>query len=455
MTWLRLAEIAAMLGRPLAGEDAWVEAVSTDTRKPVANAVFFALRGPNFDAHEVLERPDAPAYVGLVVSRPVKNRAPQIVVDDTRLALGRLAAEWRKRFEGRVVGLTGSNGKTTVKEMIASIASVEHDVLYTQSNLNNDIGVPLTLLRLRPRHEIAVIEMGANHHGEIDYLTRIVRPDVALVNNAGPAHLDGFGDLAGVARAKGEIYGGLTAGGCAVVNADDAFRDYWLGLNAKRCVILFGRHPDADVRLLSDRPLRLRIGDEEIEVELQLEGAHNAMNAAAAAAVAHGLGLTSETIREGLARMTAFKGRLRPVRGYNGLNLIDDSYNANPASAKAAVDVLAGRSGERVLVLGDMGELGQNAEALHAEVGAHARARGLDWLYTFGALSRHASDAFGPGGKHFEDLTDLIDALKQGAGPRRVILVKGSRSMRMERVVEALKATPESTGPNGRHAHVA
>ncbi len=457
MNWLRLSEVAAMLGQPLVGEDVWVDSVSTDTRKVAGNELFFALNGPRFDAHSVLEQPGVPSYAGLVVSRPVSHKAPQIIVPDTRIALGRLAAAWRNQFQGRVVGLTGSNGKTTVKEMIASITAVTHDVLYTQGNLNNDIGVPLTLLRLRSQHEIAVIEMGANHAGEIAYLTQLVRPDVALVNNAGPAHLEGFGDLEGVARAKGEIYGGLGPDGVAVVNADDVFADYWTGLNVGRRVIRFGKAPDADVRLVGTDPLRLVVGGAAIELTLQLEGWHNALNATAAAAVAVALGMPNETIRDGLARMTAFKGRLRIVRGLNGVQLIDDSYNANPASAKAAVDVLAQRAGARILVLGDMGELGPSAAALHADLGAYAKARGLDRLFGFGDLSGAAVGAFGVGAEHFAELDSLIAALKTLAAPDVVALIKGSRSMRMDRVVEALKARIPVDGAdgNGGHEHVA
>ncbi|MGF1546323.1 MAG: UDP-N-acetylmuramoyl-tripeptide--D-alanyl-D-alanine ligase [Thiotrichales bacterium] len=457
MSWLRLSEIAAMLGQPLVGEDAWVDSVSTDTRARAGNELFFALEGPRFDAHAVLEQSGAPDYAGLVVTRSVNHRAPQIIVADTRVALGQFGAAWRKQFSGRVVGLTGSNGKTTVKEMIASILAVEHDVLYTQGNLNNEIGVPLTLLRLRPRHEIAVIEMGANHPGEIGYLTQLVRPDVALVNNAGPAHLEGFGDLDGVARAKGEIYAGLGSDGVAVINADDPYAAYWASLNENRRVVRFGATSAAEVCLVDLDPLRLRLGDSEIELALQLEGRHNALNATAAAAVAYALGVANATVREGLARMTAFKGRLRAVRGLNGVRVIDDSYNANPASAKAAVDVLAQRPGVRILVLGDMGELGIAAEALHGEVGRYAKARGLERFFGFGPLSKAAVDAFGAGGAHFAELDLLLDVLKSLASPEVVALVKGSRSMRMDRVVEALKARVniDATDGNGGRENVA
>lgn len=450
MNWLKLSQAADMMASELQGRDAWVDSVSIDTRKPVDNALFFALQGPNFDAHEVLEQSPDICPAGLVVTRPVQHPAPQIVVNDTRIALGELAAAWRQRFTGRVVALTGSNGKTTVKEMLAAIFAIEGPVLVTEGNLNNDIGVPLTLLRLRSQHLLAVIEMGANHSGEIAYLSDMVRPNIALLNNAAAAHLEGFGDIQGVARSKGEIFSGLCQSGVAVINADDDYCDYWISLNLGRRRILFGRDSHANVRLVSNSQIEIFSGGESYPINLQLEGEHNIYNAMAAWAVATAVGVQPEVIQRGLASMPPVKGRLQSLEGSRGATLIDDSYNANPASLRAGIKVLAAKPGSRILILGDMAELGANAAALHAEIGQLAAQAGIEHLLSFGALGRAAVEAFGEGGKHFQQLDGLIAEARQLLNKDAVVLVKGSRAARMERVVEGLRRSTDDALMKGQ-----
>ena len=386
------------------------------------------------------------------MSRPIQHPAPQIVVSDTRVALGELAAAWRQRFTGRVVALTGSNGKTTVKEMLAAIFAIEGSVLSTKGNLNNDIGVPLTLLRLRSQHLLAVIEMGANHSGEIAYLSEITRPNIALLNNAAAAHLEGFGDIEGVARTKGEIFSGLCQSGVAIINADDDYCDYWVSLNLGRRRILFGSDPRANVRLVSTSPVEILSGGVVYPIDFQLEGEHNVYNAMAAWAAAMAVGVQPEVIQQGLASMQPVKGRLQSLQGYQGATIIDDSYNANPASLQAGIRVLAAKPGKRILVLGDMAELGEDAAALHAEIGAQAARAGIEHLLTFGALSHAAVEAFGDGGKHYQQLDDLMAEARQLLDKDTVVLIKGSRAARMERVVEYLSESTDELSEGQEHA---
>lgn len=444
MTWLNLTEIAQMAGGTLHVPDVErsrtiaIERVERDSRQVQAGDLFLALRGERFDAHDFVPQVASKASAALV-SHVVDAPIPQVVVDDVRLALGRLAAAWRQGFQQPLVGLTGSNGKTTVKEMLTAILSLQGDTLATLGNLNNDIGMPLTLLRLRPQHAFAVIEMGMSHFGEIDYLTRIACPDVAIINNAGAAHLEGVGDLAGVARAKGEIFNGLSASGIAVLNADDTYLDYWRGLNASRKIMTFGLDNAADVQgSVVDNQLCITANGQSVMVSLPLLGQHNQMNALAAAAAALAVGVALDTVKRGLESLQAVKGRLYPKLGTHGGLVIDDTYNANPSSTAAAVAVLAGMQGRKVLVLGDMGELGANGAMLHAGIGQQAAQAGIDALYTLGALSANASAAFGHAASAFSELDALLGALQVELQPGTTLLVKGSRSARMERVVDAL-----------------
>ncbi len=458
MTWLDLAQIAELTGGRLIGAATQVSSVSIDTRHLEAGELFVALCGPRFDAHDFVARGAADRAAGLVVSRAVDTALPQVLVDDTGLALARLAEGWRERLAIPIVGLTGSNGKTTVKEMIGAILAQSRRVHVTQGNLNNHIGVPLTLLSIRPEHAYAVVEMGANHPGEIGGLTDLVRPDVALITNAAPAHLEGFRDLEGVARAKGEIFSGLAPEGVGIVNANDPFAPYWRQLvGARRRCLSFALDRPADVRGTYDRHGRLVLSTPrgEIVVTLSLHGRHNAQNALAAAAAALALEIPLEQIGAGLEAMRPVGGRLVPRPARNGAWILDDSYNANPSSFKAAVEVLVSRPGTLHLVLGDMGELGEAGPELHHRAGEFAREMGVERLYAFGPLSRATVEAFGPRGESFADLDELVQAVSARLSKGATVLVKGSRAMHMERVVEALRAPDSLTRSREGEEHAA
>jgi UDP-N-acetylmuramoyl-tripeptide--D-alanyl-D-alanine ligase len=447
---LTLSEACMGAGGRLHGDDLRFEAVGTDSRADCRGQLFVALRGERFDGHDYVAKAQAAGAVAALVERVLPLDLPQWVVDDTRLALGRLAAVWRDRVRGRVVAITGSNGKTTVKEMVAAILGQVGRVRATQGNLNNDIGMPLTLLSARDE-DFLVLEMGANHHGEIGYMTDIARPEAALITNAGRAHLEGFGSVDGVAHAKGEIARGLPGDGVFCFSGDAPYTALWHELAAGRPTLTFGWTEDSN--LFTDRNavsvhwedegfrtrFTTRYRDLEIPISLQLAGEHNARNALAAASLALALGVGADAIAAGLATLTPIKGRLCP-RWCAGVGVIDDTYNANPDSLAAAIQVLTGLSGRRWLVLGDLGELGADAEALHAEIGRVARASGVDRLFSVGTLSAAASHAFGPGAHHFDGQPDLVQALRAESAAGDRMLVKGSRSARMERVVELLCA---------------
>ncbi len=440
--FLSCSQIAKKVGGILYGEDMPLDSVATDSRLVNPDQLFVAIKGERFDAHDFVADLVGKAGAALV-HKKIDCELPQILVEDTLQALADLSASWRQEFTRPLVALTGSNGKTTLKEMITAILSQQGNVLSTLGNLNNHIGVPLTLLRLRHEHDFAVIEMGANHFGEIEFLTNLGKPDVAILNNAGAAHLEGFGSLEGVAQAKGEIFIGLGTQGVAVINADDQFADYWKDLNKDREIMTFGISNEAKIsgQLLSDGGLMINANGDEVRANLKLLGRHNAMNALAATAAATALGIKLETIVKGLESMLPVKGRLAPVAGINNSQILDDTYNANPDSAVAALDVLAQRK-NTVFVLGDMGELGDNTEDMHAEIGKKAKLAGVDRMYCLGSFSSKACDKFGENGKSFVDMSDLLTELKQDVEenlPENVtILVKGSRTMKMERAVEAL-----------------
>jgi UDP-N-acetylmuramoyl-tripeptide--D-alanyl-D-alanine ligase len=444
-----LSHTAELLNGRHLGADVLFSTVSTDSRSLVTGDLFVALQGPNFDGHAFLDQVQAQGAVGAMVSREVESDLPRLQVADTRIGLGELAAHWRQASSARLVAVTGSNGKTTVKEMIAAILERKGPTLATRGNLNNDIGVPLTLLRLQ-EERYAVVEMGANKAGEIDYLSRIARPDVALLNNAGTAHLEGFGTPEGVARAKAEIINGLSQGGTFVFNADDSWAGLWRELAAGRVVRTFGMDSQADVSCALDRVetrwdeagffsrFSVVTPEGEIEIDLRLAGRHNLMNALAAITAAQLMGAGVEDIREGLAAMEPVPGRLQPRIGIGGVRLIDDSYNANPDSVAAAIGVLATAPGRRFLVLGDLAELGPEAERLHESLGQQARKAGIEQLYCTGDSCRAAVRGFGEAGRHFTDQQALTDALRETLEPEDCVLIKGSRSARMERVAAAL-----------------
>ncbi|MDP3585104.1 MAG: UDP-N-acetylmuramoyl-tripeptide--D-alanyl-D-alanine ligase [Thiobacillus sp.] len=459
---LRLSEAAALLGVPCTGPDADVLRVSTDSRSIRAGDLFIALRGEKFDGGAFAAQALQQGAVGVVLDAA---QAPEITtalrVDDTRLALGRLAAAWRRRFAIPVVAITGSNGKTTVKEMLTAILRVETGgeaaVMQTEGNLNNDIGLPQMLLRLRSTHQYAVLEMGMNHAGEIDYLTRLARPDVALVNNALTAHIGYLGSIENIARAKGEIFSGLSDAGIAVFNADDDHARLWRETNAHRSIIDFSlRHPSV-VRghyrpSLFGSVLTLMLPNAECEVDLQVPGEHNVMNALAAAAAAFALDVSYHSIVAGLSGFGGVKGRLQRKPALHGSTFIDDTYNANPDSVKAALAVLAQQPGRKVLVLGDMGELGTDAVAMHAQIGLAARGAGIDRLLALGDLSRETVAAFGAGAMHFERIQELLAELENELTVDTTVLVKGSRFMQMERVVQSFIENPAALrSDNGEH----
>jgi UDP-N-acetylmuramoyl-tripeptide--D-alanyl-D-alanine ligase len=444
---LDLETTARALGATRAGRNATFNGVTTDSRQIQPADLFVALRGERFDGHAFVDAALSSGAAAALVERGTTLQAgdaPLMFVRDTREALGRLAAFWRVRFTLPLAAVTGSNGKTTVKDMLATMlraAAGEKTVLATAGNLNNDIGVPLMLLRLRDQHRYAVIEMGMNHLGEISYLTGLARPSVALVTNAGVAHIGEVGSRKAIARAKGEIYAGLGEAGVALINADDEFAPLWREVNRERTVIEFGMEKPAPVSAQFELSalgslMSISTPDSAYVARLQVPGLHNVRNALAAAAAAYALGVAPGDAAAGLTAYAGTKGRLQRKAARGGAALIDDTYNANPDSVKAAIAVLAAAAGKRVLVLGDMGELGETGPALHTEVGEEARRAGIDHLFTLGELSEGAARAFGSGGKHFRDLDDLCAALEPLLGRDTTVLVKGSRFMRMERVVE-------------------
>ena len=448
MMSLGLRETAELLQGRMLGRDAHFFGVSTDTRTLVQGNLFIAMEGPRFDGHRFLGQAAERGAAGALVARPA-TRLPAVQVEDPRRAFGRLAAHWRARFRLPLVAVTGSNGKTTVKEMVAAVLGAGRGpVLATAGNLNNDIGVPLTLSRLDAGHRAAVIEMGANHPGEIAALAAMACPDIGVITNAAPAHLAGFGTLAGVARAKGELLQGLAPGGTAILNADDSQYGLWRRMAGDRRVLSFG-FGAADVRgdwVAAGTGGRLEVttpvGD--LALALQLPGRHNAANALAALAVAVALEIPLAAAAAALAGVRPHPGRLAPCRRRDGGLLLDDSYNANPASLAAALDSLAGLPGPTWLVLGDMAELGPDAPALHAEMGRRAAAAGVQRLYALGPLAAEAAASFGSGGTGFGDVAALLQALQRDLDPAVNLLVKGSRAARMERVAQALLAGEEA-----------
>ena len=439
-----LREMAQALGGELHGSDIVFTGVCTDTRMIRDGELFVAIEGPNFDGHKFVPEAENKRAAAALVSRAVASNLPQVAVKDTRLGLGTLAGYWRDKFDCPIIAVTGSNGKTTVKEMIGDILRNNGTVLVSTGNLNNDIGLPLVLCRLREEHQCAVVEMGMNHTGEIDYLSRLARPRVAVITNAAPAHLEGLGSIEAVAEAKAEIFDGLTPDGVAVINADDAFAHLWRRRVADHKCITFGIEQPANVTLdhlnFTDKgstfTLYTPIG--VCDVLLSLSGRHNVMNALAAAAAAVAVGAELDQIQRGLDSAVPVSGRLQTRAGHNGSTLIDDTYNANPKSMSAAMHVLAASPGAKILVVGDMKELGDEARAMHTEVGVQAKHAGIDKLLTVGTLSRYAAEGFGEGAHHFENKADLIESLKPVLDVHTTVLIKGSRGVRMEEVVQAI-----------------
>ena len=443
---LSLSQLTEALQGRLVGADARFDGVSIDSRKIAPGQLFVALAGPRFDGHDYLDEVAAKGAVAALVEREVPGSSlPQLLVADTRLALGQLGALNRRAFKHPVAAITGSSGKTTVKEMLASILGTRGPVLMTRGNLNNDLGEPLTLLELGPEHTAAVIELGANHVGEIRYTVGLTQPHVALINNAGTAHVGEFGGPEKIVEAKGEILEGLGEGGVAVLNLDDKAFDIWKQRAGKHAVLTFALTNSAADFHASDiahdergcPSFVLHAPQGSVAIQLNLLGTHNIANALAATAAAQVFGVSLQGIAEGLNTVQPVKGRSVAQMTASGIRVIDDTYNANPTSMCAAVDILAGFSGRTVLVLGDIGELGQWAEEGHSQVGDYAKGK-VDALYAVGPMMAHAVKAFGQNARHFTNQADLIDAVRAEQATNTTILIKGSRSAAMENVVAAL-----------------
>lgn len=447
MISLRCSDITEILNGSLLGDDVTVTSVSTDSRSISAGELFIALKGPNFDGTAFVAEVKAKGAIAVVTEHQVSEAISQIVVPDTRLALGQLAAAVKARLAPKTIAVTGSAGKTTVKEMMAAILSRRGQVLSTQGNFNNDIGVPLTMLRLTEKHNYAVLELGANHQGEIAYTTSLAKPDVAIITNVAASHLEGFGDVYGVARAKGEIFNGLSAQGLAILPADSEYRDYWLKRLEGKAVMQFSATGPADYYaegIVLDTQgcagFELICPAGRQFIQLTIPGRHNVANALAAAAACITVGATLTDVQLGLAQMQAVKGRTNVKMVNPQLRLIDDTYNANVESVKAAIDLLASYSGYRILVFGDMGELGADARLYHEEIGLYAKKSGINLLFTLGVLSQSASDLFNGQGAHFSSRQALLQRLLPIVSEQQevTLLVKGSRSAKMELVVQDL-----------------
>jgi UDP-N-acetylmuramoyl-tripeptide--D-alanyl-D-alanine ligase len=438
-------------------QDALFARVTTDSRALAAGDLFVALKGERFDGHEFAAQAVGQGAAGVLVERDL-GLAAQLVAADSRAALGALAAAWRARFTLPLIAVTGSNGKTTVTQMLAAIlgAHAGADAFFTEGNLNNDIGLPLTLLRLRAHHRVGVVELGMNHPGEIAYLSGIARPTVALVNNAQREHQEFMKSVADVAAENGAVFDFLPQKGIAVINADDDYAGYWRGRVAGREVLDFGVRAAADVTArtqpaLFGSHLELMTPAGNAEVALRAPGAHNVLNACAACACALAAGVPLAAVAAGLAAFAPYRGRLQKKVAPTGAVVIDDSYNANPDSVRAAIDVLAAFGGERVLVLGRMGEVGDQGPQYHQEVGAYARERGIEALLAFGAETAPAVAGFGAGAQRFETIETLSTAALAHSRPGATLLVKGSRSTRMERVVAALTGENNGAAADGAH----
>lgn len=460
-----LSEAVELLQGSFAADDTEAAGVSfsgvcTDTRELKPGQLFVALVGPSFDGHGFVASAQQKGAAGVVISHALKDDdsspettittsgIPQIIVADTQRAFAQLAGNWRSQFDIPVIAITGSNGKTTVKEIVAAIFAQKGEVLATQANFNNEIGVPRTLLRINEKHVVAVVEEGASHPGDIAYLTEFVQPTVALVTNAAGAHLEGFGSVEMVAKTKGEIFEGLADNAVAVINADDEFSALWQSQAGNRTVVRFGMNSDADVRgeLGDDGMLHISTANGDCVARWSLEGQHNVMNALAATAAALAAGASLNEVMAGLESVVPVSGRLESKAAINNAEVLDDTYNANPASLNVALDVLAERKNTCYLALGDMAELGDESVEFHKQAGERAREKGVQRLYAIGEYSRYAALAFGENGQHFPVQEELISQLREDLHKDVTLLVKGSRSAHMENVVAALVTTHSAAG---------
>lgn len=445
---MMLSEITRAVNGEQKGTDVDIASVSIDTRAIQTGDLYVAIKGHQFDGNEFVDKAEQLGAVAALLNKGFTTTLPHILVDDTRLALGKLASAWREKSSAKEVGVTGSNGKTTVKEMTAAILATAGSVLYTKGNLNNDIGVPLTLLRLNENHQYAVVEMGANHPGEIAYVSAIAKADVVILNNAGAAHIEGFGSLEGVAKAKGEIIETLKSDGIAVLNRADNYFDYWHSVAGNRKVLSFGLDDSADVyakniqaEIVEDAfvtAFYLVTARSLVKINLSLAGQHNVLNALAAASAALALGIDLENIKAGLESMKPVTGRMQPLVGRLGNIIIDDTYNANADSLKAGLDVLSNSPGEHWVVLGAFGELGQESAKIHEEIGELISSKGVVRLLAIGPDAKNSVRTFGKGATFFDSQEELISTLNTELKGNETILVKGSRVQQMEKVVAAL-----------------
>lgn len=442
---MNLSQAAKITNGKLIGNDIQFSGISTDTRTLKPGDLFIARKGEKLDSHDFVDQILEKQAAAIIVERPLEVALPQILVENSDIAFGQIAAFHRDQFNIPLIGVTGSCGKTTVKTMVASILQQCGPTLFSESSFNNAIGMPLSLFNLKPEHQYAVIEMGTNHFGEIAYLTHIAKPTVAIITNAAAAHLEGLKSVEGVSRAKGEIFEGLTADGTAIINADDTYAPYWESLVTPRKILRFGIQQPADItakNIMLDAhgkaQFTLVTPKGEIIIKLPILGMHNVANALAAAAAALAVDAPLTAIKTGLEAAPGVSKRLREYQSANGARIIDDTYNANPLSFKAAIEILANEKGEKILVLGDMKELGEKSADYHHELGEMARRLGIEKLYAYGEMSQLAAKSFGDQALHFADQAALINSLKNIINAKTTILVKGSRSMHMERVVEAI-----------------
>ena len=451
---MTLSLLAQELGGELLGEDVMFSNVSTDTRSLKSGDLYLALVGENFDGNNFIKEAARAGAGSAVISRQVESQLPALQVADTHTALAKIANMNRRRSTAKVIALTGSQGKTTVKEMLSSILNNSADCLATEANFNNTIGVPLTLLKVEEQHEYAVIEMGANGAGEIAFSVAATEPDIALITNASSTHLEGFGSLQGVVTAKGEIIDGLKNDGIMVLNADDAYVEDWSARAAgKRTARFSYENATGDAQYYASRVMGQDDGTSSFDlqtpkgeqaVSIRLLGKHNVLNAIAASAVAMEAGASLTDVAGGLAKLNPVSGRLSRLLGMNGCHLIDDSYNASPGSFTAAIDVLSRLAGQKVLVMGDMGELGIDTDSAHRKIGEYAADAGLDALWATGEKSKLAIEAYAGKGKHFESKEELIEALLDITNTDLTILIKGSHGAKMNEVVTALKIDGET-----------
>lgn len=440
-----LFDIAKQLGANAPSQDIPFYGISTDTRTLQPGCLYVAIQGEQFDGHQFVMDAYKKGAAAALVSHKVDCDIPQIIVSDTILALGKITANWRDHFSVPLIAVTGSNGKTTLKNMIASILRAAcHNqadcVLATEGNFNNNIGLPLNLARFNKKHRYAVLEMGMNHFGEIEYLTKLAKPTIAVINNAAAAHLEGVHNVVGVAKAKGEIFLGLTQNGIAILNRDDTHFDYWKKLIGAHHYLSFGLENPADIsaNYNDNQPLTIHTPKGNMTVKLPLLGKHNAANALAATACAIAANIDLAAIQMGLENVKPAPGRMRQYTLPHNVKIIDDTYNANPFSLEAAVNTLATYAGTKIVVLGDMKELGADAKQLHFTSGEKMRAAGIDYLFTLGQLSEATTEAFGQNAQHFAERDKLINALLPYLTKDVTILVKGSRSMQMEKIAAGI-----------------